>query len=158
MAHVIGRDKSEQKVIDDIAKYGWHCVHIMADGEHVVYSFTVGLFHSFVHPELIIFGLPYQLAHQILDIAANAAKSGTPLDLSQPTDALLENYACCFVEVPKSQYSEHVGVCHWYYKGDTFPLYQIVWPSKDGLFPWHPQASAAFRAAQPVIAHIPDGV
>ncbi|MET0377655.1 MAG: DUF4262 domain-containing protein, partial [Spongiibacteraceae bacterium] len=45
----------------------------------------------------------------------------------------------------------------WYYQGNDFPLHQIVWPSQTGLFPWHPEASAAFRKAQPVIAGGADG-
>jgi len=157
MVRTIGEDKSEQKVIDDIANFGWHCISIVAEDEQVAYSFTVGLFQSYGHPELIIFGLPSQVAHQILAIAADAAKSGAPLDLTQPTDALLNNYQCCFAEVPLTEYYEHVGYCQWYYQGNDFPLYQIVWPSRSGLFPWHHQATPEFRASQPVIAQAPEG-
>ena len=157
MVRTVGEDDSEQKVIDDIATYGWHCINIHPEGEHVGYAFTIGLFQSYGHPELIIFGLPAQVAHQILGIAANAAKSGTPLDLTQPSDALINDYLCCFGEVPLSEYYEHVGYCRWYYQGNRFPLYQIVWPSRDGLYPWDEQATPGLRAAQPVIAHTPNG-
>ena len=157
MVRAVGDDKSEQRVVDDVAKFGWHCVHILAEGEAPEYSFTVGLFHSYRHPELIIFGLSSKVAHQILTTAANAAKSGQALDLSQPTDELLNNYSCCFVEVPPSEYYEHVGFCRWYYEGNSFPLYQIVWPSRSGLFPWHSQAPEAFRVSQPVLGHAADG-
>jgi hypothetical protein len=157
MVRTGGEDKSEQKVIDDIAEYGWHCVHVIAEGELVEYSFTVGLFRSYGHPELIIFGLPSKISHQILTIAVEAAKTGSPLDLTQPSDALLKNYSCCFAEVPLSEYYEHVGYARWYYQGNGFPLYQIVWPSKSGLFPWHHQATPEFRTTQPVIAQPPGG-
>jgi len=55
----VAEDASEQKIIDDIAEFGWHCAHIMADGEHVQYSFTVGF-----SPDV---------AHKILSIAAHEA-------------------------------------------------------------------------------------
>ena len=157
MVREVGEDKSEQKVIDDIATYGWHCVSIHPEGDDVGYAFTVGLFQSYGHPELIIFGLSPKVAHQILAIAADAAKSGAPLDLTQPTDALINGYLCCFVEVPLTEYYEHVGYCRWYYQGNGFPLYQVVWPSRDGLFPWHDQATSGFKAAQPVLAPVPCG-
>ncbi len=157
MVRTIGKDESEQKVIDDVAAFGWHCVNIHPEGDHVGYAFTVGLFQSYGHPELIIFGLSAKIAHHILAIAADAAKAGKPLDLSQPTDALLNDYVCCFVEVPRTEYYEHVGYCRWYYQGNDFPLHQIVWPSRSGLFPWHEQATPEFRAAQPVIAHVLGG-
>ena len=152
MIRIAGEDESEQKVIDDIAAHGWHCVNILAEGNLPPYSFTVGLFHSYGHPELIIFGLRSEVAHQILAIAADAAKNGAPLDLSQPSDELINSYSCCFAQVPISEYRDHVGYCRWYYHGNEFPLYQIVWPSRAGLFPWHPDATAEFRSIQPVIA------
>ena len=152
MVRSVAEDESEKKVLNDIARYGWHCVHIQAEGEFVEYSFTVGLFQTYKHPELIIFGLPYKVAHQILTTAAEAARAGVPLDLSNPTDALLNGYSCCFGEVPKTQYHEHVGYARWYYEGNGFPLYQIIWPSRSGQFPWHPLATDAFKLSQPVIA------
>jgi hypothetical protein len=157
MVRSIGEDKSEQKVVDDVATYGWHCVNIHPEGPHVGYAFTVGLFHSYGHPELIIFGLPGKVAHQILAIAADAAKAGAPIDLSRPTDALLNDYVCFFGEVPTSEYHEHVGYCRWYYQGNDFPLYQVVWPSRAGIYPWEEEATPEFRAAQPVIARAPGG-
>jgi hypothetical protein len=152
MVRTIAEDASEQKVIDDITEFGWHCVHIMADDEHVQYSFTVGLFHTYGHPELIIFGLSSDVAHKILSIAAHEAKRGAPLDLSVPTDALLNGYSCCFAEVPQAQYHENLGYCRWYYEGNDFPMFQVVWPSRSGLFPWHPEASQEFKSTQPVLA------
>jgi hypothetical protein len=157
MVRTIGEDAKEQRVIDDVTKFGWHCVHILAEGDLPEYSFTVGLFHTFEHPELIIFGLHSDVAHQILTAAANSAKAGQPLDLSQTTEALLNNYSCCFVQVPASEYYEHVGFCRWYYQGNEFPLYQIVWPSRSGLFPWHTQAPQEFRVAQPVLGYAAGG-
>ena len=153
----IAEDKSEQRILDNIAEFGWHCAHILAEGEYVEYSFTVGLFKSYGHPELIIFGLSSAIAHDVLSIAALAAQQGAPLDLSAPADALLHGHPCCFVEVPASQYYEHVGFCRWYYQGNGFPLYQIVWPSRSGLFPWHPDASPEFKSAQPVIVEVARG-
>lgn len=157
MVREVGEGAAEQKVIDDVATYGWHCINIHPDAGDVGYAFTIGLFKSYGHPELIIFGLPGKVAHQILGIAADAAKAGNPIDLTQPTDDLLHGYACRFAEVPRSQYREYVGFCRWYYRGDDFPLQQVVWPSRAGLFPWDPEAGPDFKAAQPVIARTSDG-
>lgn len=153
----VGKNDSERKVLADVEEFGWHCVHIHTEHGLPEFTFTVGLYRSFTHPELIIFGLPSTTAHRILSIAADAVRSGAPLDLSKPTDALLNSYTCCFAEVPKDQYYEHVGCARWYYEGDDFPLYQVVWPSKSGLFPWHPDATESFRAAQPVLAASANG-
>jgi hypothetical protein len=151
MVQTQATDESEKRVLDDISEYGWHCVGILPEKDAPPYSFTVGLYHTYHHPELIIFGVKSAVAHKIL---ANAV-AGLPvhrLDLSQTSNGLLEGYPCCFVEVSKKQYYEYVGFARWYYRGNDFPLYQIVWPSREGHFPWHPKASEEFRLAQPVIA------
>ncbi|WP_445370113.1 DUF4262 domain-containing protein (plasmid) [Methylomonas sp. HW2-6] len=150
MVRTVGTDPGETKLLEDVEKFGWHCLNILAEGELPPYSFTVGLFHSYQHPELIIFGLPANVAHQILHIAAEAIKDGNPIGLALPTEELLEGYSCCFVEVPISHYRENVGFCRWFYEGDAFPLYQVVWPSREGLFPWHAAVSESFRSIQPV--------
>lgn len=73
-----GHDESERQLIDGVAKYGWHRIHIMEEGEQVGYSFTVGLYQyqTYGHPQPIIFGLPSRVSHQILSIVAHAAQAG----------------------------------------------------------------------------------
>ena len=151
MPRVAATDEGEQKLLDDIQKYGWHCLNIFADDRHESFSYTIGLFHTYGYPELLIYGLPRDVAHSVLTIAADAAARGRPLDVREPTDELIEDYQCVFVPVPLAEYSEHFGFARWYYEGDTFPVQQVVWPSKAGLFPWHPEASLAFREKQPVL-------
>jgi len=151
MPHTTATDPGEQKLLDDVNKFGWHCVNVFGDSEHEPFSYTIGLFHTYGHPELLIYGLPREIARTVLNVAAEAAASGKAMDLNQPTDELLEGYACVFVPVPLVDYPEHVGFARWYYDGDNFPVQQVVWPSKTGLFPWHPEASVEFRAKQPVL-------
>lgn len=157
MVRQIADDIPEQKVIDDVARYGWHCMNVLAEDASPGFSFTIGHFHSNGRPEFIIVGLRPEVAHKVLGLAVDAMQSGAIVDLSLPTDKLLNGYPCVFVQVPESEYHEYVGFCRWYYEGNAFPLYQIVWPSKHGQFPWHPEASAAFRATQPVIGHAGGG-
>lgn len=153
MVRKIADDASDQKVLDDIAECGWHCTAVFEDDEGPGFAFTIGVFHSYQHPEFIIFGLPPEVAHEVLHLAVEGVKSGAISDLSLPADELLEGYACVFSRVPETEYRDHVGYCRWYYEGNDFPLYQIVWPSKHGSFPWNPDASDAFRARQPVLGH-----
>ena len=144
-------DLGEQKLLDDVRKFGWHCLNVFGDGKHEPFSYTIGLFQTYGHPELLIYGLPGETAHGILNIAAEAAARGQPLNMSEPTDELLEGYPCVFVPVPLVEYPEHVGFARWYYEGDHFPVQQIVWPSKAGHCPWHAEATDSFRANQPVL-------
>ena len=155
MVRLAGEDASEQKVIDDIATHGWHGVYIGADEDGPGYAFTIGASHSFGLPEFLIVGLPQATAMQILDLALDAARSGAITDFAATTDALLEGHPCAFVRVPQAQYRDVVGYARWYYGGNDFTLYQIVWPSRDGHFPWDAAASAAYCAGQPLLGPAP---
>ncbi|WP_428506883.1 DUF4262 domain-containing protein [Roseateles sp.] len=144
-------DSGEQKLLDDIRAFGWHCLSVSGDAEHEPFSYTVGLFQTYGCPELLIYGLRRDTAHSVLCIAAAAAARGQPLKPDEPTDELLEGYACVVVPVPRGEYQEHFGFAIWYYEGYDFPVQQIVWPSRAGHLPWHAEATDSFRAAQPVL-------
>ncbi|WP_226469898.1 DUF4262 domain-containing protein [Luteimonas panaciterrae] len=152
MTRIESIQQLRQTVLRNIKTYGWHCNHVFADQEQSGFSYTIGLYESYGHPEMIIFGLPHTITHPILIDIADAAKSGRPFDLSKPTDALIVDYSCCFAEVSADRYEEHATAARWYYRDKPFPAYQIIWPSREGLFPWHPSATGQFRAVQPVIA------
>lgn len=155
MVRQAGDDASEQKVIDDIATYGWHCVHIGGDEEGPGYTFTIGAFHSFGLPEFLIMGLPQATAHQIVDLALDAARSGAITDFTQTTGVLLDGHQCAFVRVPEARYRDWAGYARWFYQGNDFSLYQIVWPSRDGHFPWDAAAAPAYVASQPLLGPAP---
>ena len=44
-----------------------------------------------------------------------------------------------------------MGTARWFYGGSDFPLYQLVWPSRDGYFPWNELASDYLKHLQPVL-------
>ena len=115
------------------------------------FSYTIGLHHSYAQPEFIIFGLDAGISHSILGVLAKAAAAGEMYALDEPCDALIDNYSCVFVEVPKSQYEDYVLSALWLNGSNAFPLYQVVWPDSEGRFPWHKDAAEDFTLEQPVL-------
>lgn len=157
MAIRVGSDEAERKVLSDVAEYGWHCLNIHPDGDSAPWTFTIGLYKTWGFPELIIVGLKSEVAHGILNIVATGLAKGSRPDLSAVNDDLAEGYKCCFIEVSKERYLEYVGTARWYYGGNDFPLYQIVWPSNHGYFPWHADANEGFVQWQSVLGQAPVG-
>lgn len=145
---------SRQKVIDDVAQHGWMCVHLMAEGHEGPYSYTVGLFRTYGHPELAVFGLSSEVAHQVLSIAVAAIQQGHALDPSRPASGLIEGCSCLLASVPVFEFSRYFGVCRSYYEGDRFGLLQIIWPTRQGQFPWDTGSNPVFRAMQPIVGHL----
>jgi hypothetical protein len=147
----VGSDDAERKVLADVEKFGWHCLNIFEEDGQPPWTFSIGFHKTWNFPELIVIGLKREVAHSTLNIVAIQLAEGRRLDLASATDELFNDFACCFVEVPKPMYREYVGTARWFHGGDAFPLYQIVWPSRDGYFPWNESASESYKQWQPVL-------
>jgi hypothetical protein len=147
----------EKKVLENVEEFGWHCTSVSPekDKESPRFSYTVGLHTSYQFPEFIIFGLDSKVSHSILTGLAEAAEAGEMYKLNEPCDSLIEGYQCVFVEVPKNLYNDYVFSALWYYSGNSFPLYQVVWPDREGSFPWHSSYINEKGYEQPVLgAHL----
>ena len=154
MAHPKPSNDYERKLAANIAKYGWQCTSVRSsagDTDSVSFSYTIGLYSSYGQPEFIIFGLPVEIAHGILSLVADAVASGKPIDTSQPSSTLIKDYEVIFVPVPQDQFSEYLGSVIWWEQGEDFSAVQIIWPDKNGLFPWHLDAPESFKMDQPVL-------
>jgi hypothetical protein len=136
----------------DIATYGWHVIKVHEDDKGPGFAFTIGLFRRFEHPELIVFGLPADTMHLMLNAAGAAVRDGRVYGVGRDYDDILEGYNCTFRPVPRSQYDEYLGSARGYYDGDDFPALQLVWPDRDHRYPWAAPSEAWIRTAQPVLA------
>lgn len=146
---------AEQKILADIAEYGLHVVTVPEDAEGPGFSFSVGLWESFQQPEVILFGLPGEVATELINLVADEADEGQRFLDGTRHEGLLQDYPVRFLEVPKSRYGEFLGIASWAYEGEDFAAVQLVWPDKQGRWPWDPSAREVFRAGQPVLGQRP---
>jgi uncharacterized protein DUF4262 len=142
----------EAQVHADIATYGWHVVKVTEDDEGPGFAFTIGLHKRFEHPELIVFGLPLDTMHLMLNAAGEAVRAGRAYAVGQSYDDVLNGYSCTFRPVPRRHYEAFLGYARWYYRGDDFPALQLVWPDREHRYPWAAPADAWIRTGQPVLA------
>jgi hypothetical protein len=91
----------------------------------------------------------------MLKILADDIEMNCQPGLSDTNGHLLLGMKCHFLEVLPRYYSDYVGFALWYYRKRKFPLYQIVWPNNDGLYPWDQNASKAFKEWQHVLGASP---
>jgi hypothetical protein len=147
-------DSADQKVLDDIATYGWHVVKVYEDEVGPGFAFSIGLFRTFGHPEVIMFGLPPDVMHQVINVIGTNIRAGKRYTAGPAYDDLIERYSCTFRQVPKRHYPEYLGYAQWFYRGDEFPLLQCIWPDREGRFPWQAPEDAWLRKGQPVLGDL----
>jgi hypothetical protein len=152
MVRTLGNDDAEQRVIDDIERVGWHLVGIEDDAEGPGFAYSIGLYHSFGQPEIILFGLgDTATMFQIVNDIGEQMRQGGNFEDWYENDELLENYRCLFRHVEREQYREYLGYATWFYEGPEFPALQCVWPDRSGNYPWESGFSATLHDRQPIL-------
>ena len=152
-------DEPERKALEDIRTYGMHWLDVF-DGEHADrgFCYSVGLWHTHNHPEVIIFGLKSELCGRVLNGINRDIREGGSFQAGLSSLDCLAGFRCYFEAFPKEQYRAHLGWARWFYGGDDFPAVQMLWPTTSGIYPWDTQASEEFKNMQPIFSKIPPKV
>lgn len=150
-------DHSEQKTVDDIAKHGWHCIHVGEGNGEPNFSYSVGWWENAASPEAIIFGLPRKLQHSMLWEVFRQIRAGKKFVDGSKWANLIEGHECIARLVHETQLREYFGLAIWYRHFKTnsvagLTAYQIFWPSKEqGIFPWQSGCHQSVRDCQPLL-------
>lgn len=154
MVQIRATDDDERQILEDIAKRGWHLIAINDDPRGSALAYSIGLYHTLGHPEVILFGLnSVQTMGQIVNDIGYLIRQGHRFEDGAETDELLEGYSCRFRQVPVDVYPEYFGYAMWFYRPDPFPAVQCFWPDRAGHFPWEAGCAASTRERQPILAH-----
>jgi hypothetical protein len=142
-------DKHEQNFVAQIREHGFFGTHVMADAEGPGFAYTTGFWLKFSFPEVIVFSLGRDDAHDTFWHMYHELEAGRRFPVGEPTGDVFENCAAMLLPVSPQQYRDHLGWSRWFYRGDDFQCLQLVFPDRGGLFPWSPVLSQSFREAQP---------
>jgi hypothetical protein len=138
-------EEYEALLLEKVGKHGWFipCVFSDDDEAEPPFSYSVGFWEALGSPEVIVVGLPGQLAMQMINLLGAMIKLGqVSLHDGAVIDHLLDGYSCVARRVDSSWIGrEHFNSALWYHELRTGKplkdIYQIVWPSVgEGLFPW----------------------
>jgi len=154
------RDRSDQltpaqrRVLDDVDENGVHVVRVPASEDWPEHCYSVGLWHSFEQPEVVVFGLPSDIANELIEAIADEAAEGATFATNDRHDGLLHAYSVRFEAVPKAMVADRLPIAAWANQGEEFPVLQIVWPDKQGHWPWDSGVRDGFREMQPVLGRM----
>jgi hypothetical protein len=123
-----------QRIEDLIEQYGFTVMYIFPTSEDSSpsFSYTVGLGEKGL-PELIVFGLPQQAAHAVLNDAAQMLIEGN-LPLKEPVSKLA-NLPVFFENVTAEKAEPYITLANKR-AGVDQPAIQMIWPDRMGKFPW----------------------
>lgn len=141
-------DPPEQQFVDNVRQYGWHCTTVAADEIGPGFAYTTGTWVTLGVPELIVFSLDDR-AHDVLTVIYTDLEQGRRFETGTPVSDVLNGYDVFLMPVALSHYPHFLGWSEWFYGPTDFPCLQLVWPDRNGFFPWQAEAAHAYRDLQP---------
>ncbi|WP_207421171.1 DUF4262 domain-containing protein [Desertivirga brevis] len=146
--------KGYEKLLSNIEEYGLHVVHVLEDDKGPGFTYSIGLFHNYQHPEIIMIGLKKDLAHILINNIGFDLKEGRIYKGGTFYSDILDDYECLMIDVDAKYYDEYVGQAIRFYKNNNFPLLQCVYPTVKGVYPWEDSWPEDIRHLQPILGDI----
>ena len=145
------RDDEDRKLLADIDQFGWHVIGVEQDDDGPGFAYSIGLYRSFGHPEILVIGLDTNVTFGMVNGVGELIRGGKRFDDFDESGDVLDGFNVAFRRVEKAHYAGYVGYARWFYEGDDFPILQCVWPDSRQRYPWNPDYPAALRARQPIL-------
>jgi len=141
-----------QRVRSDVELYGWHVVMIQGDQEPG-FLFTIGLWQSYRHPEILLFAPsedPGGMSGRIQPVAERVSE-GDVFEPGMVHESLFGRFSGAFRPVDRMWYPCFLGTAMAFYGGVDFPVLQMFWPDREGTFPWQRGFSSELYPFQPLL-------
>ncbi len=143
----------DRTLISDVERHGWHVIKVPELENSPGWVFSIGLHHSFGHPEVVVFGLPDEMAHQMINSLGDDIREGAKFEPDTLVTGVLEDYSCSIKTVDPYWYPPFLGYATWFYQGLDFPVVQCLWPDREGNLPNEAAFDTNLIPFQPLLWH-----
>jgi len=90
------------------------------------FGYSIGLWDNYKHPEIICFGLPNNLLHEIINDVAEIIKTQGSFVANTNYQNIFEDSKATFLEVKEDNINHYFNAALEYYKEVKFPAYQLI--------------------------------
>jgi hypothetical protein len=133
-----------------VQEHGWAIVDV--EGAEP-FTYTAGLGQLLNHPELIMTGMPGEVAGPVLHTAVRRIKDGHLLRPRERVGGIIGAYDAIVVPVSREHRGRLAFARDYWPDGEVVAL-QIAWPDRAGRFPWEDGVAPGFAASQPLLGTV----
>jgi hypothetical protein len=142
-------DETLEDIRTAIADEGFWIGLVPASEEGPSVAYTVGLYETAGHPELLLIGLSLEVMETVLHDCGERIRKGTRFADGGRIEGVIEGFSVALRKVAdessRKTYLPY-GVAH---HERPFPVLQCLWPDKEGRYPDDPGAAPYLRERQP---------
>lgn len=139
------------RIAENVARTGW-AVQAVTRGADLSrdppYAYTVGLWGTFGHPELLVIGFDPNLMMGVLNSAGAKVKAGTRFADRDRADGVIREFPVAFRAVPMPHARRWARAASERYRPGRFELLQMFLPDPGGRFPWDAGCSPEYASGQ----------
>jgi len=140
------RDTYERNIAVHVQEHGWNVTALPEEHELPGWVYSIGMWHTLGTPEVSMFGMRVRDMHWWVNKVGALGRSLRPGEL---VHGVLDGHPLAVRPVDESWYLDLFCFAVDFYRRPWFPMVQLVWPDRHGVFPWEPGAGARCRVAQP---------
>lgn len=135
----------------NIQKYGLQVIMVTSTSFLPSFAYSIGLWESYSHAEIICVGLSTQTGNQIINDVAEIIKSGETIKVGTIYTEIFNNSRATFLNVDTRNVKDYLGAALNYYKNDHFDALQLIWTDRNDKFPWEEDFEDEFLFKQPLL-------
>jgi hypothetical protein len=147
----ISKDELLVQTKTNIDKFGLQVIMVNGSDYSPSFVYSIGLFETYNQPEIICFGLPQELGHEIINDIAELIKKGDTIKTNTNYDSIFKDSRAGFLSVDDRNIGDYFGEALNYYDKIKFPAVQLVWTDRNDKFPWEGDFEEEFLHDQPLL-------
>ena len=151
-------DRYPRELLHNIETHGFQVTSVFdPKGKTPNFAYSIGIQQTLGRPEMIVFGVRPRTAHHLISTYYEQAKSGHKLAAHRPHSGFSKKFAVFLQPVARRKCSRYMAGAEGFYGPLEYQAVQLVYPDKNGQWPWSLDSGSIFRSNQPLLAPVPLG-
>lgn len=119
---------------------GGHCAHVDPGHTCEYFNYTTGLWETFKHPELMVFGMASRMAYDLFALVVDRIRDDEGFRDGDDVAGLVEgDYLTRMRSAPNRHPDYPTTLTSQYYGHRKYENLQLVLPDKQHRWPWEPE-------------------
>jgi Domain of unknown function (DUF4262) len=147
----IDKDELQSRTTANIEKFGLQVIMVGSSDYSPSFAYSIGLYKTYGHSEIICFGLPDTLGHAIINDIVELVKNGEVIIAGKIYDNIFKDSKAEFLSVDDRNIDYYFRAALNYYEPQKFNALQLVWTDRNNKFPWEENFEVKFLHDQPLL-------